>query len=65
MTSIQVLLNLLIQLIIDNIVGTVHCVRWNPSGDLLATASNDRTAQVLDFGTEKVLCTETTLDGSQ
>jgi len=40
------------------ILGTVHCVRWNSCGDMLASASSDRTVKLLDFKTEKVIHTE-------
>ncbi len=40
------------------------CVRWNPSGDVLASASVDKTAKLLDFKTGKVLHTGTSPDGS-
>jgi len=40
-------------------------VRWNPSGDMIASASDDKTAKLLDFKTGKVLHTGTTSDGSK
>lgn len=46
-------------------LGGINCVRWNPSGDMLASASSDKTAKVLDFKTGKVLYTGTTSDGSK
>lgn len=33
----------------------INCVRWDPSGDLLSSASFDRTTKVLDFKTGKIL----------
>ena len=45
--------------------GIINCVRWNPSGDMLATASSDKTAKLLDFKTGKLLYTGTTSDGSK
>ncbi len=41
------------------------CVRWNPSGDMIASASSDGTAKLLDFKTGKVLHTGNTSDGSR
>ncbi len=48
----------------ENILDTIYCVRWNPSGDMIASASHDQTAKLLDFKTGKVLHTGTTPDGS-
>ena len=36
----------------------INCVRWNPSGDMLASASCDTTIALLDFKTGKALYTE-------
>ena len=35
-------------------------MRWSPSGDKLASASNDKTVKLLDFKTGKVLYTGNT-----
>ena len=35
----------------------INCVRWNPSGDMLASASCDTTIALLDFKTGKTLYT--------
>ncbi len=40
-------------------------MRWNPSGDMIASASDDNTARLFDFKTGKVLHTGTTSDGSK
>ncbi len=40
-------------------------MRWNPSGDMIASASDDKTAKLLDFKTGKILHTGTTPDGSK
>ena len=47
------------------VLGVAHCVRWNPSGTLLAGASDDKTVKLLDFGTGKVVHTGTTSDDSK
>lgn len=41
----------------------IMCVRWSPSGDLLAAAAADSTVGVLDFKTGKTLYTGLTSDG--
>ena len=38
-------------------------MRWSPSGDMLASASDDKTVKLLDFKTGKVLYTGNTSDG--
>jgi len=38
-------------------------VRWNPSGDMIASASDDFTAKLLDFKTGKILHTDTISGG--
>ncbi len=40
-------------------------MRWSPSGDMIASASGDKTAKLLDFNTGKVLHTGTASDGSK
>ena len=40
----------------------INCVRWSPNGDMLATASNDMTAALLDFKTGKQLYAGNTSD---
>lgn len=42
----------------------MNCVRWNPEGTLLATASDDNTVKLMDFASEKVLFTGGTSDKS-
>ena len=44
-------------------IGRIYCVRWSPSGNMLANASDDRTVAVLDL-TGKKLYTGETSDGS-
>ena len=40
-------------------------MRWNSTGQKLATTSNGGSARVVDFATEKVLYTEFTSDRSK
>lgn len=47
------------------LLGYINCVRWNPNGDMLASASNDGTVKILDFKTEKDLHTEAISDRSK
>ena len=42
----------------------INCVKWSPSGDMIATASTDYTAALLDFKTGKKLYTGKTSDES-
>ena len=42
------------------ILDKINCVRWSPSGDELASASNDKTVKLVDFKTGKVLFTGNT-----
>ena len=46
-------------------LGPITCVRWSPSGDMIATASYDRTIALVDIKTEKKIYTETTKDKSK
>ena len=46
-------------------LGDINCVRWSPSGDMLASASDDNTVAQLDFKTGKKLYTGKTSDGSK
>lgn len=41
----------------------INTVKWSPNGELLATASNDRSVKLFDFGTGKTITNETTADG--
>ena len=43
----------------------IDCVRWNPTGDRLATASLDSTAKILDFASGKVYYKGFTSDESK
>ena len=44
------------------ILDPIRCVRWSPSGDQLASASDDKTVKLLNFNTGKVLYTGNTTD---
>ena len=58
---------ILLLMLIDspgNKIGWINCVRWNANGDMLVTASNDKTAKLWDFKTGKMLYTGHTQDGS-
>ena len=43
----------------------IRCVRWSPSGDMLASAAEDKKVKLLDFKTGKVLYTGKTSDDSK
>lgn len=47
------------------ILGLIHCVRWNLSGDMLASISTDQKCKLLDFKTGKVLYTGTNSGGCE
>lgn len=51
--------------IFDNITEILNCVRWSPSGDMLAAASRDNAAKLFDFNTGKVLYTGSESNGSK
>lgn len=40
-------------------------MRWNPNGDMLASASTDNTVKLLDLKTGKILYSGTTSDQSK
>ena len=46
-------------------IGSIYCVRWSPSGDMLASSSYDATVALLDFKTGKKLYTGKTPDNSK
>ena len=46
-------------------IGTIYCVRWSPSGDMLASSSSDKTVVLSDFKTGKKLYTGKTPDNSK
>ena len=43
----------------------IRCVRWSPSGDMLASASSDPAVKLLDFKAGKALYTGNTSDGGK
>lgn len=43
-------------------LGSIYSVRWGSKGQLLGTASDDRTAKLLDVRIEKMLYRGTTSD---
>lgn len=43
----------------------MNCVRWDPTGARLATASDDKTAKAIDAKTGKVIHSSTTPDQSK
>ena len=49
----------------NNFRESIFCVRWSPNGDMLASASADKTAKVVDFKTGKVIFSGTTPDSSK
>ena len=36
-------------------IGRVNCVRWSPNGEMIASASLEKTAQLFDFKAEKII----------
>ena len=46
-------------------IDDIYCVRWSPSGDIIASASLDNTGALLDFKTGKKLYAGKTSDGSK
>ena len=47
------------------LIEQILCVRWSPSGDMLASASSDKTVALVDFKTGKKLYTGYTTEGSK
>ena len=47
------------------LIGSVRCIRWSPSGDMIASTSRDQTVALLDLKTGKKLFTGKTSDGSK
>lgn len=43
----------------------VVCVRWNPTGDTLVSASLDKKIKLIDFKAGKVLHTEVTKNSNR
>ena len=43
----------------------VYCVKWNPAGVMLASASGDETVKLLDFKAGKVILTGHSSDKSE
>ena len=46
------------------LLAEINCVRWSPSGEMLATTSDDTAVKLLDFKTGKMLYTGNTTDKS-
>lgn len=46
-----------------NSLGHTFCVRWTPSEDVIASASQDGTAKLLDFKSGKVIYTGKKMGG--
>ena len=46
-------------------IDSISCVRWSPSGDMIASASADTTVALLDLKTGKKLYTGKTSDESK
>ena len=46
-------------------IGFIYCVRWSPSGDMIASTSFDNTVQLLDFKTGKTIYTGNTSEGGK
>ena len=42
----------------------INCVRWNASGDLVASVSSDGSVAMWEFSTAKLIYTESNLDKS-
>lgn len=64
MGIIQVWYISFVENIIENFEGHINCVNWSPNGDMLASASEDKTVKLLDVKNDKVIYTGKTADGS-
>ena len=51
--------------VMNHSLDIINCVRWNSTGDLLATASWDQSMKVIDFSTGKIIHSKTTPDESK
>lgn len=51
-------------LIWKHFLDCVNCVRWDPHGNMIGTASDDKTVTLLDFKSGKVIYSGNTIDGS-
>ena len=49
-------------IIIGNPLDPINCVRWNPSGDAIASASVDKSVKLIDLKSGKVILAGTTPD---
>ena len=49
----------------DSFIRLIYCVQWSPYGDMIATASYDQYARVIDFKTGKVIYSGTTPDAGK
>lgn len=45
------------------LLGWIYSVRWDMTGELMCSASDDKTAKVIDFGSGKVVYSRHTKDG--
>lgn len=50
---------------LKNTLGDINCVRWNSNGDMLATASDDKTVKLLNFKTGKIIHVAKISEGSK
>lgn len=48
----------------NHIIGVIGCVRWHSNGEMLASTSKDKTAQITDIKTGKAIYTGVSADGS-
>ena len=43
----------------------INCVRWDPKGERLVSASDDKTVNIINFASGKVYYTSKTCDGGK
>mgnify|MGYP003932889757 FL=1 len=51
---------ILYDMAVNKFLESINCVPWNPSGSMVASASDEQTAKLLDVNGGKILYTETT-----